>query len=275
MASYRHSFSLFICFYLLIFVNCITDLTELLNDEGLTSFSGKIPLIPCCREDIPMYNIGLDICSPSTTNRSLLLFPVYSNVTDQQITADDVFSFVEYNSTECPGGFVSSSTTNFRLFDDGSLTIDDQRKLKINEFCISAMDSVNSTDEPPVFAARFCVPDPCVIGPCIRKCCPIGSVILDRPEMAPMCQPHPIPFNVSQLNFQNSTSASFSVHGGFGSKCYGREDGINAFNPLDPTKFFIMADGRMFSTDYPSTPIDDRMTNEYCVDQSIKENETV
>ena len=276
MASHRHSFVVFICFYLLTLVNCITNLTKLLNDEVITSPFEKIPLIPCCPEDYPLYHIGLDICSESTTNSSLPLFSVlYSKVTNRQVKADDVFSFAEYNSTECPDGFVSNSTTDFRLFEDGSLSISDQRKLKTNEFCISEMDSVNSAEKLPVFVARFCVPDPCVIGPCIRKCCPPGSAILDRPEMAPMCQPHPIPFNVSQLNFQNSTSASFSVHGGFGSKCYGREDGINAFNPLDPTKFFIMADGRMFSTDYPSTPIDDRMTNEYCVDQSIQENETV
>ena len=207
-------------------------------------------------------------CSESTTNRSRLLFPIYSNVTNQQINADDVFSLAEYNSTECPDGLVSNSTTDFRLFDDGSLSIGDQHKSKINEFCINEMASANAEDGSPVFVVRFCVPDLCVIGPCIRKCCPPDSVILDRPEMTPFCQPHPIiPFNVSQLTFQNSTSAFFSIHGGLGPKCYDKYE-LNSFNPVDPTKFFITAEGR-FSTNYPSTPIDDQMTNKYCVDQSV------
>ena len=230
----------------------------------------------------------MDVCGPPASNRLWMVPPtIYSAKTRQAIekVTDENFSLTYSHLDNCPDGFVSNSTRDFMLFDDGSLRIDEDR-LEVNEFCINEIDSrlaghVPDAD-PPTFAARFCVPDPCITnGPCIRKCCPLGSAIHSRPdELGNLCLPHPSRFDASLLPFQSPEEAettidptSFSVYGGLGLKCF--VEGEHEINPVHPKTFFILADGRMNNMDYPSSPVDERPTREYCVDQFYDQNETV
>ncbi len=238
---------LFTCVSLDVVASPISDMaisTGLLHDDGISTStddqddasllsnftaSGKtIPLVLCCQEEL-LYKSGLDMCSALASNRSLALpsTAVYSTTTNQRITkvTDEIFSISDIKLAECQDGFVSHSTSDFLLFDDGSLRIGDQR-LEAKEFCINELDlrvdNVLPAD-PAEMVVRFCVPNPCVHGPCIRKCCPIGFAILSLPEgLGHTCLPYLKPFDASLLTFQNQTEGdapvdltTFSIHGGW------------------------------------------------------------
>ena len=303
MGSKRQSTTFFIvctCLYFtVISVNSGTTIDLLDNQDNSNgspaqlslsneTVGGKIPLALCCPKG-SLYKTGLDACSQSTSN-GLWMFPspIYSVETNQIIAelTNEVVSLTYSHLDNCPDGFVSNSTRDFRLFNDGSLRIGKDR-LEVDEFCINEIDSrlmghVPDAD-PPTFAARFCVPDPCIAnGPCIRKCCPLGSAIHSRPdELGSLCLPHPTRFDVSLLPFQSPEEAettidptSFSVYGGLGLKCFA-EGGEHFIDAVYPDHFFILADGRMNITYYPLNPMDERPTREFCVDQFYDKNETV
>ena len=262
------------------------------SDEQSPPFNatnqGKIPLSLCCSQG-SLYKLGLDNCNPTTNNQSWTFPPTLYFVDTNQTVADvteGMFSFVEFLLDSCPDGFVSNSTKDFMLFDDGSLSIGSDR-LEVGQFCINEIDSRLVADDIPavdsqIFAARFCVPDPCITnGPCIRKCCPFGSIIQSRPdELGNLCLPHSTPFDVTQLPFQSSEEAemdinttSFRIYDGIGLKCH--TDGLNVADVAYSEEFVILADGRMNTTNYPSNPVDIWTTREYCVDHFYDLNETV
>lgn len=265
----------------------ISTSTDDQDDANLVSnfkASGKtIPLVLCCQEDL-LYKSGLDMCSALASNRSLALPDVYSIKTNQTIAkvTDEIFSISDIKLAECQDGFVSHSTSDFLLFDDGSVRIGDQR-LETNEFCINELDlrvdNILPTN-PAKLVTRFCVPNPCVHGPCIRKCCPIGLAILSLPEgLGYTCLPYLKPFDASLLTFQNQTEGDasvnptyFSIQGGYGLRCY-----VNGKIEISPVPSFVfLADGRMHYAD----EWEERTMSEYCVDQlsdynSTSEDETV
>lgn len=243
--------------------------------QTINSTETKISLNYCCRGG-KFYKPFLDTCpfwdpADNSSEPQLENLPVYSANTNQIIKVSHRIELTSGSVTDCPDGYFGNSTRKFKLFDDGSLRIDEKR-LEPKSFCINSIqDTSNLT-----FVARFCDPDPCRVNgtKCIRKCCPLGMAMNYGTKT---CDPYPIPFSASELRNEDKTPislASFTVYGGLGLKCLNLGVGINIVNPKD---FVILADGRMKNLDYPciALELDERTTENYCVDHLFTGNQTV
>jgi G protein-coupled receptor Mth (Methuselah protein) len=218
-----------------------STLREILFDEKIW----------CCKSGTT-YLTGLDQCVPNFV--STLYNESFPN-----------YSFEDPNDglTDCPDGYVSHSTEDFQL-DNDTLLIGEKR-LNSNEFCINRVEEENYSTSPGHFVARYCVPDPCGESGCIRKCCPPGMAMVTKyyHDLSPisMCEPHPVPFNLSQLrNPQNESIVnSFSIHGGHGIKC-GNLPRDQLFN------FSMRPDGQIVL--HLENQIDEK-TDQYCIDNLV------
>lgn len=236
----------------------------------------QIQLVRCC-QNTTHYLPGIDRCMKPTPNAledEILLPLVYSNETNQLLTlGEEHFSEQNPSLRQCPDGYVANSTREFVFFDNGSLKTADGNTLDAGTFCLNTVTSEDVMT--PVFVARYCVPDPCAVEGvnCIKKCCPVGSVINSATKS---CTSSPIPFDVSVLSDRGHLSddgKSLTVIGGLGMKCF-----ENKFDKVDQENFTILPDGRMEIPKWPCKLFerDERVTDQYCVDTMLlPNNETV
>jgi hypothetical protein len=207
----------------------------------------------CCKSGTT-YLPGLDQCVPSfVSNLYTELFPNYSFEKDSN---DGL--------TDCQDGYVSYSTEDFHL-ENGTFFVGNKR-LESNEFCINRVEDENYSTSPGKFVARYCVPDPCSESGCIRKCCPPGMAMVMKyyHDLYPIliCEPHPVPFNLSVLRNPKNESIdanSFSTRGGLGMKC-GK---LPRDQQLD---FSIRSDGQIVMHLENQT---DEKTDQYCIDNQV------
>jgi hypothetical protein len=219
-----------------------STLREILFDEKIW----------CCKSGTT-YLTGLDQCVPNFVstlyNES---FPNYS------------FEDATDGLTDCPNEYVSHSTGDFKL-NNGTILVNGKR-FKQNEFCINRIEEENYSTSPGKFVARYCVPDPCGESGCIRKCCPPGMAMVMKyyHDLSPIliCEPHPVPFNLSVLRNPKNESIdanSFSTRGGLGMKC-GK---LPRDQQLD---FSIRSDGQIVMHLENQT---DEKTDQYCIDNLV------
>jgi G protein-coupled receptor Mth (Methuselah protein) len=214
--------------------------------------------IRCCKSGTT-YLTGLDQCVPNFV--STLYNESFPN-----------YSFEDPNDglTDCPEGYVSHTTEDFQL-ENGTLFVGNKR-LESNEFCINRVEEENYSTSPGHFVARYCVPDPCSESGCIRKCCPPGMAMVTKyyHDLSPIsiCEPHPVPFNLSLLrNPQNESidANSFSIRGGLGIKC-GEVPRDQLFN------FSIRHDGQIVLQLEDQT---DEKTDQYCIENNVVDGEDI
>jgi hypothetical protein len=225
-----------------------STLQEILFDEKIL----------CCKSGTT-YLTGLDQCVPNfVSNLYKELFPNYS------------FEDPNDGLTDCPVGYVSHITEDFYL-DNDTLLVGDKR-LESNEFCINRVEDENYSTSPGKFVARYCVPHPCSESVCIRKCCPpeMAMVTKHYHDLWPIsiCEPHPVPFNLSLLRNPKNESInanSFSTHGGLGIKC--------GKLPRDLIlDFSIRPDGQIV-LHLENLPVE--KTDQYCIENNVVDGEDI
>jgi len=236
------------------------------------TYSGRssrnvISLTKCCPPS-HLYKTALNYCRPSSETRmdqswkddeKAFLVPVHSMKTNDTLFYTDL-NFLDnkttrfqlnFNLISCPRGFLAKTSTKFNFYEDGTLKTDldgVDYKFDPQEFCIDRTSI--SSDDPLI--VRFCVPskcddhDPSGIH-CIRKCCPIGSVINTTSKN---CQNHS-----SSSSFSNDLNQQlreyrtgqfvqlddFAIEDGVPPHCH--NDGRQAFNM---SQFYLLKDGRMY-----------------------------
>ncbi len=230
--------------------------------------SSVINLTKCCPPS-NLYKTGLNYCRPSSETSGMVqsweddeksfLIPVHSINTNDTLFYTDLNFLVNkttrfqlnFNLISCPRGFLAKTSTKFNFYEDGTLKTDldgVDYKFDPQEFCIDRTRI--SSDDPLI--VRFCVPskcddhDPSGIH-CIRKCCPIGSVINTTSKN---CQNHS-----SSSSFSNDLNQQlreyrtgqfvqlddFAIEDGVPPHCH--NDGRQAFNM---SQFYLLKDGRMY-----------------------------
>jgi len=202
---------------------------------------------------------------------------------------------LQINSISCPEGFLGKISTKFHFYEDGTLKYDlDGMRYNFHpeEFCID-QTSISSDDR---LIARFCIPSKCGDYEssgihCIRKCCPLGSVVNRTTRN---CQNHSssssFTFDVNHQVRDYRTGRfiqfdGFTIADGVAPHC--NNDGRQAFEVL---QFYLLKDGRMyvfrsflyalFTTNQQNVEMfnrynpsfscqSERATEEYCIDHFI------
>lgn len=235
----------------------------------------KTPLTQCCQDD-ELYRPGLDRCLSRVnhfeqkTNDSLL-YAVEDNNTFLVGASEFHLS---YNLAACRTGYVATTTTEFQIFANGSLRVENTL-FPPYQYCTNEVPSSDSSTIE--FIARYCIPDPCAQDDihCLRKCCPQGQAI-DVPTQS--CQPHPTSFNVSQMLKSNGGPIDvedeefLTLQFGLGFQCY--NDDI-----IQVDDFGISSKGLLTSHDYvyfaARQRSHDHPTDQYCIDNFVNHNASV
>jgi hypothetical protein len=212
------------------------------------------PLIKCCDAG-EFYNAGFDSCMKWGSDGT---------------GHDDVEFLLSFsNLTRCPNGHVVKISTDFKIFENGSIKTAEEFVREPGDFCVNRIiDKSNS--QFPMFASRFCIADPCEKSSsgCIRKCCPTG-MILD--EIDKICHPNPMTFVVA---FQDENGepllhpTSIVTRDGIFVDCKFGKYSLRPSEEEDD-EFFILSNGTMMLSS-TSELIDD-----YCIDQVATEDGTV
>ena len=156
--------------FLIVCVVSCNDATEAQTSgkkDATEQQQSKISVTKCCRDQYIILN---DSCKDWGDEILIGVWPptVYSHRDNRAIAADVKDLQLTYALPQCPDGYVAKVITDFRFYDDGSLT-SPSWKLKAGKFC---MDQMKPSGSEPQFVARFCIVDPCNATDCIRKCCP-------------------------------------------------------------------------------------------------------
>lgn len=220
------------------------------------SATDKIPLIKCC-PDGEQYRTGVDYCRsfPDENITQSTAIVIYSITENENLTPtlSNLENFeMSYNFTTCPHGEIVQYSTDFQFYENGTVRIrNTSLLLEPGTFCLN-----NITTEPGI-AVRFCIPNPCLDGNCVRKCCPEGMVVNRESRM---CQKDfSIQFNIT----------SQAILAGAVPQCE-NPSAKNLIMKLD--SFRILPDGRMYSFDYACEF--ERSTEQYCIDNWIESNNT-
>lgn len=212
-------------------------------------------LTVCCSHEDPFYRPWLDIC-----RRGI----------DGYVPSSE-FPWIQYYSTNqlthylrvCPKGYISNSSTEFHLYENGTLQVnlsDGGLILQPGEFCVNEILTEESSLIGPQWTARFCIPDESYCGPeskCIRKCCPIGMVFN---KTGRFCQ------QFDHINMTEYVPKSFDLRGGLGPLCHDQGRSV-----LDKENFQILEDGRLNDADFYNIYMDEeeRITKEFCVEHFL------
>ena len=227
----------------------------------------KIPLTKCCLGPHSYYDIGNQKCSEMDESESANWPPPVHSLTNNQIVNHPAQDFhLTHQLTECPPGYIAQSSTDFTLFEDGSVKIPNiVPKFQPADVCIA-----NSSPSGG-FVTRFCVRDPCTASHCVRKCCPRGFLMNFETKL---CEPTSVEFVVE---YRDETGQivpppnNFVVRGGVSPSC---PLGINLLDPeiYPQDEFYILPSGKLFVPAYLDT---DRLIDEYCVDDFKVDNNIV
>ena len=231
--------------------------------------SARIPLTKCCSSG-QVYDLGNNKCKEMSGFSSLEDWPPPVHSAE----GDTLESLVEnFHSMEkliiCADGFVEQSSSEFTLFADGTIKVQNiSSTFQPEAFCIDNALSLDTSRGK--FAARFCVPDSCLTKICVRKCCPLGYGIHEKLSQ---CAPTTKEFVVE---FKNETGhpvdqpADYVIQSGIYPNC---SDGMTILDPFfDPQDaFYVLTSGIIH---YPMYK-DDPFIPTYCLDEFGDENSTV
>lgn len=160
---------------------------------------------------------------------------------------------------------MSKETTEFRLYEDGSLKTPDG-SFQSEEFCIEQMKKTTAENQSRQLVARYCVNDPCIGTECIRKCCPDGMAF----QSGFVCETFVGDFHIQLQNEQ------VEITGKEISNIYHGAPQCSKLIPLQPDTneldiFYVLPNSLYF----PAYPKDERFQKNYCVDDMVSGNDTV
>lgn len=242
--------------------------TEQLTDPNLkVQIQFKTPLTKCCETPSPFYSLGFDSCRAGDMPE-LWPPPVNSLLTNRTVDASRIEFILSTNLSTCPPGYMSNSSTDFRLYTDGTVKLSDGTQLRPDDFCLNQI-----AEEPTIrevdFAVRYCIPDPCNDTNCVRKCCPMGMAVN---ESSKLCQSSKEPF---KFDFQETSGQIVTPDPDSYILLYGDAPacpyGMYALMPEENTEenFYILPNGEIFVTGYPK---DENTLREYCFDDFLIDN---
>ncbi len=236
----------------------------------------QIPLSKCCA-DPEFYVVAFDECKQEEgISPSIWPPPVYSVRTNESVTDNPVtplrFSLT-YDMPVCGPGFDSQTSSDFRLYTDGSVALTDgsvQRRFEPGEFCLNEILGDENSD----FAVHFCVADPCngnettINCNVVRKCCPMGMAMN---ETTRFCQTYNEPFVVAFQDTEGNPvtpdAGSYLIRDGDTPVC---SEGMYTISPQDnpDDQFYILANGQMY---VPSALTEaEKSTADYCIDDFVR-----
>lgn len=241
-----------------------SDESMLHDDQGLL-----IPLAKCC-DVSEFYNAGFDTCMEWDTLDMEVPGFYFDSKENGHAVAPSAFLLSLTNLTICPNGHVVKTSTEFQIFEDGSLKAADGSVRKPLDFCVNRIVSgSNSTASLAIFASRVCVPDPCANSTgCVHKCCPTGMILNETERL---CQPSSAPF-VIPFHDESGTPLprpqSVTVRDGVFVDC---KHGAYSLRPSVEAdeEFYILPDGRIH------LPTVHEFIDDYCIDQFATEDGTV
>jgi len=253
---------------------------------SISTTSNIIPITKCCPVN-ESYVIGFDSCQAFSSNdSSSTIFqqydpPIYSIIisSENRTLIEDASSRIqlEINLSTCPNGLVHNVSTDFFLYENGSLSIPQFGIRRTHgEFCIDEFETFDP-QEPVKITARFCVPDSCLGVNCIRKCCPKGMELYISDGNRIQCRVTTDPsivFDhfVFQNNLSDASPDSYVVRNGVAPKCV--IDLLEYWNS-EMKPFSIMKNGSMSITSY--LPEINQVSDYYCIDfkTEFDRNQTV
>ncbi len=252
---------------------------------SVSTTSKIIQLTKCCALN-ESYVIGFDSCQAFSSNdSSSAIFqkydpPIYSIISNENRTLiEDASSQIqlEINLSTCPDGFVHNVSTDFFLYENGTLSIPQFGIWRTRgEFCIDENETFDPL-EPVKVTARFCVPDPCLGVNCIRKCCPEGMELYIGDSINCRVTEDPtIVFDHFALqNLSEASPDSYVVRNGVAPKCEIDLLDYN-WNSEIIKPFSIMKNGSMsiISNNFLET---NHVMDDYCIDfkTDFNPNQTV
>ena len=245
----------------------------------LISASQKIGVAKCCstsymllrasckeqiRHDVeqnPVKDIEAEV---KVLEETTWLIPVHSHENNRTKTADFHFN---YDLIQCPDGYVVKHTLDFKLYNDGSL-VTNWGNFPSGTFCLDQF----LTKSDPEYVARFCVPDPCRNGYCMRKCCPLGMVInFSTGE----CEIHPKEFDFAIQNEDGSVVNTTDISIVDGATLPVCKNGINVLQPDiygEKDEFYILPSGQL---KIPAYEHDESIIDDFCIENFSDGNITV
>jgi len=238
---------------------------------SVSTTSKIIQLTKCCALN-ESYVIGFDSCQAFSSNdSSSAIFqkydpPIYSIISNENRTLiEDASSRIqlEINLSTCPDGFVHNVSTDFFLYENGSLSIPQFGIWRTRgEFCIDEFETFDP-QEPVKVTARFCVPDPCLGASCIRKCCPERMELYMEFNGIYHCRFIEDPIMVTDhFGIQNMSEAAYVIRNGGVPICPGGIQFLKHYgNEIDA--FFILDNG---SISIPNHLHGNQITDDYCFD---------
>jgi Methuselah N-terminus len=241
----------------------VFDESQLIQNLLLCPKAAKIPVTKCCPSQ-SVYEITMQNCFEINSNESGPWPTVRSSTTNQLLNSSAQDFQVTTHLIQCPNGTITQISTEFTLLDDGTVEIPNiTTKFSPGEVCIA--NSFHSKD----LVARFCVPDPCTLSSCVRKCCPQGFVMN---SVTHSCEPANIEFSVDYRNESGhnvTISNKLPIRSGVIPSC-------DHLIPLDPEinkrdNFNILQNG---SVHVPAYPEGSRVFDDYCIDD-FKVNTTI
>lgn len=238
----------------------------------------KTPLTKCCTDN-QVYMTELDLCREIKNgiwrnNHSQLVLapPVHAVGRDTGRVFVEENSFqINYQLRPCPKGHVGMSSTDFMLYEDGSIhSLSDESTYNQEEFCIHESYSTGR------LVARYCVPDMCSkIDVCIRKCCPIQTALNSS---STSCQNYTKPLNVTLYNQKGIPLTSHDPifeRDGVAPKC---RPGYR-LDIRNQSCYQLRAYGWLYLYNDPHCPPlpnqESYATEDYCVDHFSDQNGTV
>jgi hypothetical protein len=232
----------------------VTDGSQLIGKLLFCPKEAKIPVTMCCESQI---NIWGNCLEKTIDPPSVSWSPVHSSTNYLTINVSTQDFQVTTDLIQCPNGSISLTSTEFTLFDDGTVKIPNITfNFSPGEVCIA--NSFNSTD----FVARFCVPDPCTASICVRKCCPKGFLMKIKNLPNWSCERTDREFSVYYLNetgqkvlLPNTMPIRYDTISAWGGKSYPQL--------TEESKFNVLHNGTVY---VPAYPIGHQVFDHYCVD---------
>lgn len=241
------------------------DESTLHDDQGFL-----IPLAKCC--DVGgFYNAGFDSCLERDTLDMEVPGTYFDSNGTGHAVAPSAFLVSLTNLTICPNGHVVKTSTDFQIFEDGSLKTADGIVREPGEFCVNRIVSDSDSTAPlAMFASRLCIADPCANSStgCIHKCCPTGMILNETERL---CQPSSVPF-VIPFHDESGTPllppTSVIVRDGVFVDC---KHGAYSLRPSteEDEEFYVLPNGRIH------LPAIREYVDDYCIDQFASEDGTV
>lgn len=228
--------------------------------------------LPKCCNISEEYLIGRDNCRkmPDNIVPQELNPQIYFTQNDP-VLERRTFDITFNNKKQCRDGLIANISMDFQLFENGSISIlANEIIIPENEFCVDHYQTFINPEKPTGLVARYCAPDPCINGHCIRKCCPVGMVLN---EPGNLCQNATENFDPFQLRDEfgvsivpSSEEQSLAILDAFYPMC--RHGTLNLV-PDSGVCFSIIPNGTVF---VPLLADGQQYSDQYCVDHLVGDN---